>query len=88
MIRIDSIRKSSVQNLLGREVRVVEFEDSLTPEWILDLKPKKLWSKERAVAIVRDVATNEIFKVRENQIRWHLRGDNQPILFVNRESAK
>jgi hypothetical protein len=87
MIRIDLVKKFPVQNLMAREVKVVEFEDSLvTPQWLDELKPapKKAWNRELSTALVRDVVTNEIFRVPESQIKWHLRGDNQAILFVNR----
>jgi hypothetical protein len=68
MLKIKSIfplLKSENRRKIMREIKVVEFFDSSFKEW----KP------HTTVARVRDIKSNEIFNVYENQIRRFKLGD-------------
>lgn len=97
MITINSVSKLNTSANVSREVKIVQFDDppptSLTPSWISELRPKKLkeneWNPKLSRVIVRDVVTNEIFKVAESQLKWVVTGESkkknqEAVLFVKR----
>lgn len=49
-------------SMVGREAKVVDFMDSKGSDW------KESWNKFTTVVTVKDLKTNEMFSVYENQV--------------------